>query len=119
MHLILRWIINALALLAVAYLVPGIEVSGIYIALIVALVLGFINAVIRPVLFVLTLPITIITLGLFSLVLNAFLFWLAASFIDGFEVQGAFAAFIGPIVLSIFSWIGNKFIKDFSKDNDE
>lgn len=105
--------------MGVAYLVPGIEVSGIYIALIVALVLGFINAVIRPVLFILTLPITIITLGLFSLVLNAFLFWLVASFIEGFEVHGAFAAFVGAIVLSMFSWVGNRFIKGIKKDNDE
>ena len=104
MALILSWIINAVALLALPYVMPSITVSSFYVALIVALILGFLNAIIRPVLVLLTLPITVLTLGIFILVINALLFWFVASFVDGFHVGGFWSAFWGAIVYSIISW---------------
>jgi putative membrane protein len=104
MRLILRWLINAAALFVLPYLVTSIEVKDSYVALIVALLLGLINAVIRPVLILLTLPVTIVTLGLFILVINALLFWFVASFVDGFHVAGFWSAFWGAIVYSLVSW---------------
>src|SRR3989338_4261578 len=86
MTLIFRWVINALALIIIANIVPGFGVDGLYTALIAALVLGLANALIRPILFILTLPITIITLGLFTFVLNALMVWLARTVAKGFEV---------------------------------
>jgi len=107
MSLIIRWIINALALMLVAYILPTIEIEGFYIALITALILGLINAVIRPFLILITLPINIITLGLFTFVLNALLFWFVASFIEGFYVAGFWAAFFGALIFSIVSSFAN------------
>lgn len=103
MSIIIRWIINALALMLVAYIFPKIEVSGFYIALVTALILGLINAVIRPFLLLITLPINILTLGLFTFVINALLFWFVASFIEGFYVATFWAAFFGALVFSIIS----------------
>ena len=108
--LISRLLITALALLLAAYLVPDIVVDSLYIALIAALILGLLNAVVRPILFVLTLPITIVTLGLFIFVLNALLFWFVASFVEGFAVNGFWAALFGSVIVSVVSTIGNKFI---------
>jgi len=108
--LILRWIINALIIILVAALVPGISISGIYAALIVALVLGFVNTIIRPLFILLTLPINILSLGLFTLVINALLFWFVASFIKGFEVSGFLAAFLGALILSITSSLVSSFL---------
>ena len=105
MRILLVWLVNALALIAVAYLLPSITVSSFTSALIAALVLGLVNAVIRPVLVVLTLPVTIITLGLFIFVINALLFWLVGSILDGFRVQGFGGALIGSILFSIVSWL--------------
>lgn len=107
MLLIVRWIINALALLALPYLMSGITVTSFYIALIVAVVLGFLNAIVRPILILLTLPVTILTLGLFILVINALLFWFVASFVDGFQVSGFWAAFFGAILYSLITWAAN------------
>jgi putative membrane protein len=101
MTVLLTWVINALALLIITYLVPSIHVRSFGTALIVALVLGLINAVLRPALILLTLPVTIVTLGLFILVVNALCFWLAASLLKGFEVSG----FFGSILYSIVSWL--------------
>jgi putative membrane protein len=98
MRLLLRWLISALALLALPYVISGIQLKSFYIALIVAVLLGLVNAVIRPVLILLTLPVTILTLGLFILVINALMFWFVASFVDGFVVSGFWAAFFGAIV---------------------
>lgn len=111
MELLARWVISAIALLLVAYLLPGIEVDGFGTALIVALVLGFVNAFVRPVLVLLTLPITVITLGLFILVINALMFWFVASFIEGFAVSGFGSAFLGALVLSLLSWMANSLIR--------
>jgi putative membrane protein len=112
MRMILRWIISALALLALPYLINGIELKSFYIALIVALLLGLVNAVVRPILILLTLPVTVLTLGLFILVINAVLFWFVASFVAGFQVSGFWAAFFGAIVYSLITWAANALLFD-------
>jgi len=103
MMLIVVWILNAVALLAVAYLLPGILVASFGSAMLAALVLGLLNALVKPVLVLLTLPITIVTLGLFLLVLNALVFWLAGSVLSGFKVEGFWWAVIGAILYSVIS----------------
>jgi putative membrane protein len=104
LKLLLVWVINAVALLAVAYLMPSISVANFTTALIAALILGLVNAVIRPVLILLTLPATIITLGLFIFVINGLLFWFVGSYIQGFTVAGFWAGVFGAIVYSLVSW---------------
>jgi len=108
MKLVIHVLIVAVALLVSAYIIPGIEVTSVYIAIIAALILGLLNLVIRPVLFILTLPLTIITFGLFALVLNALIFWFAASFIEGFTVTGFIPALLGSIVVSLASALASK-----------
>ena len=107
--LLARWVVNAAALLLVTYLYPGVHVESFFAALIAALVLGLVNAVIRPILVVLTLPVTLLTLGLFLFVINALLFWLVANIVQGFAVTGFFAALVGSILYSVItlitSWI--------------
>ena len=104
MRLILHWLINAAALFVLPYIFSSIQVKDFVTALVVALVLGLVNAIIRPILILLTLPVTILTLGLFILVINALLFWAVASFIEGFHVAGFWSAFWGAIVYSLISW---------------
>ena len=104
-RLALVWLINAVALVAVAYLMPSIQVSSFGAALVAALVLGLVNAVVRPVLVLLTLPVTILTLGLFIFVLNGLLFWMVASWLEGFHVAGFWAGVLGAIVFSLVSWL--------------
>ena len=104
MRLLAIWIINALALLALPYVVPSVQVASLGTALIVALVLGLINAVLRPVLVLLTLPVTLLTLGLFIFVINALLFQLAGNLVDGFNVGGFWPALFGSIGYSLISW---------------
>lgn len=104
MRLLLLWILNAIALLAVTYLLPSIQVSSFGTALLAALGLGLINTLVRPVLAILTLPITVITLGIFYLVLNGLLFWLASAFIPGFVVQGFASAIVGAILYGVIAW---------------
>jgi putative membrane protein len=104
-RILLVWLINALALIAVAYLMPSITITSFSSALIAALVLGLVNAVVRPLLVVLTFPVTILTLGLFIFVLNGLLFWLVGSFVPGFVVHGFWAGFFGAILFSIVSWL--------------
>jgi putative membrane protein len=103
MEIILVWILNAVALLIVAYILPGITVASFGSALIAALVLGLLNTLVKPVLILLTLPITIVTLGLFLLVLNALVFWFAGSVLKGFQVNGFWWALLGALVYSIVS----------------
>jgi len=107
--LLLRWLINAAGLLLVAYLYPGVQVEGFLAALLAALVLGLVNAVIRPILVILTLPVTVLTLGLFIFVINALLFWFVAEIVHGFRVTGFGAALLGSILYSIVtlltSWL--------------
>lgn len=107
MNILVRWIISALAVMLVAYLVPGITVDNFVAALLVALVLGFANAFVRPILVWLTLPITVLTIGFFVLIINAFLFMLTASFVPGFHVDGFWPAFFGSIFLAIIGWAVN------------
>lgn len=106
--LIAKLLISILAILLVANYVPGIEVSGFYIALMVALILGVINLTLKPILFILTLPINVLTLGLFTFIINALLFWFVSTFVDGFTVAGFIPAFIGAFIVSVFGWFGNK-----------
>ncbi len=103
MTLLLVWILNAIALLIVAYVLPGINVASFGAALIAALVLGLLNTLVKPVLILLTLPITVVTLGLFLLVLNALVFWFAGSILKGFQVAGFWWALGGAIVYSLVS----------------
>ena len=103
MELILVWILNAVALLVVAYILPGITVASFGSALIAALVLGLLNTLVKPLLILLTLPITIVTLGLFLLVLNALVFWFAGSLLKGFQVSGFWWALLGAFVYSLVS----------------
>jgi len=110
MKLLLVWLINAAALFALPYLFDSIRVESFYTALIVALVLGLLNAIVRPVLLVLTLPITVITLGLFIFVLNGLLLWFVASFVKGFSIAGFWPAVFGAIVYSLISWAATSFI---------
>lgn len=106
MRLLLKWLVTAAALYITAWLVPGILIPpGVGPLLLAALVIGLLNAVLKPVLVFLTLPITILTLGLFYLVLNAFLFYLAALLTPGFELTGFWAAFLGAIVMSVVGMI--------------
>jgi len=105
MRLLLVWIINALSLLALPYLFDSIRVDGFYTAMIVAVVLGLVNALIRPLLILLTLPATILTLGLFIFVINGLLFWFVGTFIKGFTVAGFWPALFGAIAYSVISWL--------------
>ena len=105
MRLLLTWIINAVALIALPYVFSSITVDSFVTAVLVAIVMGFVNAIIRPILVILTLPATILTLGLFIFVINGLLFWAVGSFWPGFHVNGFWAGVFGAIVYSIISWI--------------
>ena len=105
LRLLLVWLVNTVALIAVAYLMPSISVSSFGAALVAALVLGLINAVVRPVLVLLTLPVTILTLGLFIFVLNGLLFWAVGAWLEGFNVGDFWAGVLGAILFSIVSWL--------------
>jgi putative membrane protein len=105
MNLLVAWLVNTVSLIAVAYLMPSIKVDTFVTALIAALVLGLVNAIIRPVLVLLTLPVTLLTLGLFIFVINGLLFWAVGSFVKGFVVDGFWAGFLGAIVYSLISWL--------------
>lgn len=115
MDLLVRLIINALALLFVAYLIPGVHVAGIGAALLAALILGIVNAVLKPILVLLSLPLEILTLGLFTLVINAALFYLVAKLGIGLSVDGFGAAFLGALVLSIVSFVLSAFFSSTAK----
>ncbi|MCL4439525.1 MAG: phage holin family protein [Eubacteriales bacterium] len=112
--LAIRWVLNALALLFTAWLMPGIEIKGIGAALVAALVLGIINAIIRPVILFFTLPINILTLGIFTLVVNALMLLITKSVVNGFVVSGFWAAFFGSIVLTIASGLLSAIVLDHS-----
>ena len=101
MRLLLKWLLSALALLAVAYLYRGVQVTSYTSALLAAAVIGLLNMFVRPVLVVLTLPVTIVTLGLFLFVINALLFWAASGLLSGFHVDSFFAALLGSLIYSL------------------
>ena len=115
MPLLIRWFVSAIALMLVAYLYSGVSVDNIFSALAAALVLGLVNAIIRPILILLTLPVTLLTMGLFIFVLNALLFWLVAEIVKGFNVAGFWAAFLGSLMYSVITLMVNWLIADNKK----
>lgn len=106
--MLIRWLLFAVAMLFTAWVVPGISFTGFLPALFAAFVMGLVNIFIRPLLIILTLPLSIITLGLFTLIINALMLLLVAKLVDGFTVEGFWAAFFGSIVLSILSIFINR-----------
>ena len=104
-RLLLVWLINTLALLVVSYLMPSVQVSSFAAALAAAAVLGLVNAAVRPILVILTLPVTVLTLGLFIFVINGLLFLGVANLLEGFEVAGFWPAVFGAIAFSLVSWL--------------
>lgn len=104
-YLLIGWLFNALALLGVAYVMPSIHVASFGAALITALILGLANTLIRPILVILTLPVTLLTLGLFVLVINGLLFWGVGSILEGFEVGGFWSGVFGALLYSVISWL--------------
>ena len=116
MKLIVRWLLLAAALLLVAHLSPGVTVNSFGAALVAALVLGLLNMLVRPLLVLLTLPVTVLTLGLFLFVINALLFWSAAGLLDGFHVSGFGAALIGSLIYSVASTIIDVAIEHLFED---
>lgn len=112
MGFLLRVGVNALAIVLAASILPGIEVDGIVPLLAAAVLLGLVNAFVRPVLLILTLPITLVTLGLFLFVLNGFCFWLVAWLVKGFHVAGFGSALLGALVVSVASWVVTALISD-------
>ncbi len=111
MKLLLRWVLSALTLMLIAYYLPGFRVNSFYTALVAALVLGLLNAIIRPIISILTLPVNILTLGLFSFVVNAAMVWIASSIVKGFDVQGFWPAFWGALIMWIVSWAVSVLLK--------
>ena len=111
MKLLLTWLLAACALLLVAYLYPGVEVQSFGSALIAAAVIGLFNIILRPILVLLTLPVTIVTLGLFLFVINALMFWAAASILEGFQVAGFGAALLGSLIYSAIMIVVNMAVK--------
>ncbi|MEN6374608.1 MAG: phage holin family protein [Smithella sp.] len=108
--IVTRWLVITAAILLSSMLIPGIRVDSLFTAVIAAGLLGLINVIIKPVLIILTLPLNILTLGLFTFIINAFLLKMVAYFVDGFEVHGFFAALLGALVISLVSWLANRFI---------
>lgn len=104
MKLLVVWLLNAVSLLAVAYLMPSIQVSGFGGALIAAAVIALVNVLIRPILVILTLPVTVLTLGLFILVINGLLFLLVGNLLESFEVQNLWSGILGALLYSLISW---------------
>jgi putative membrane protein len=107
MKTILSWVLNSGALIGLTYFLPGISVSSFTRALLVVLVLGLVNALVKPVVLLLTLPINLLTLGLFTFVINALMFWLVGWLIEGFYVAGFVPAFWGALVMMVVGWVIN------------
>lgn len=108
--LVVKWLVSALAIFAVGSFLPGIHVSDYMTALWAALALGILNAVVRPVILILTLPINLITLGLFTFILNGFVFWLATQFVSGFHADGFWWAVLGALLVSVISTIADRML---------
>lgn len=115
MKFIIRWLVNSIGLLVTAYLIPGIRFENYITALVAALVLGIINAIIRPILLILTLPINILTLGIFTLFINALMFWLAGKVVPGFYITDYGTAFWAALVFSLISWFTSAIFNTGSK----
>jgi len=110
--LLIRWAITAVSLWLASKVVPGMHIAGAGTMLGAALLLGLVNAVVRPLVILLTLPLTIVTLGLFLLVVNAAMLGIVASLLDGFVLGGFWSALFGAVFVSLFSWVGAAFIGD-------
>lgn len=111
-RLLINWVINAASLLAVPYLIDTVQLGSVWSALIAAAILGLVNTLIRPVLLVLTLPVTFVSLGLFVFVINGLLFWLVAQLVKGFYVAGFWSAICGALLYSIISWALNTLLME-------
>ena len=105
-----RWLVITVAILLASLFLSGIRVDSLTTAIIAAGLLGVINVFLRPIIIILTLPLTILTLGVFAFFINAFLLLLVAHFVPGFEVNGFFSAFMGSLIISVVSWLANRFI---------
>jgi putative membrane protein len=112
MAILISWIVSAMVVFSIAYIMPGVHVVDFTTSLVVALVLGIINAFLKPVLLILTLPINLLTLGLFTFILNALLILLAARIVPGFTVDGFITALIFGVILSIANTFVNRFTKN-------
>lgn len=108
--IVLRWLVLTLAIMVAAYLIRGIAVKNFFNALLAAAMLGILNAFFRPILIILTLPINILTLGLFTFVINAVLLMMASGVIGGFAVQGFWPALLGSLLISLISWLLSSFV---------
>jgi len=111
MFFVVRLLINMVAIMIIAYILPKvIRVDGLWAALVAAFFLGLVNAIIRPILVILTLPITILTLGVFLLVINGLMLWLVSSIVKGFSVNGFWGAVAGSVLISLVSWVLSWFL---------
>jgi len=113
--LLIRWLVLTIGVMLTAYLIEGITVSGFFAAFFAAALLGVLNAFFRPILLILTLPLTILTLGLFTFVINAILLMMVSGVIPGFEVHGFWSAVLGALLISLVSWLLNSFISEKGK----
>ena len=112
MGLLVRWLVLTAAIMIASYLINGIEISGFFSAFFAATILGILNVFFRPILFILTLPINLLTLGLFTFVINALLLKMASGVIEGFQVHGFWSAVFGALVISVANWLLNSFINE-------
>ena len=112
MRFLMRLALNGIAIVIAAWFVPGVHVTGFAPALIAGVLLGFVNAIVRPLLLILTFPFTLLTLGLFIFIVNAICFGLTAAMVPGFNLDGFLAAFLGALVVTIVSWLLSAFLPD-------
>jgi len=112
MGLLVRWSVLTAAIVIASYLISGIEISGFFSAFFAAAILGILNIFFRPILFILTLPINLLTFGLFTFVINALLLKMASGVIEGFQVHGFWSAVFGALVISVVNWLLNSFINE-------
>ncbi len=113
--LFIRWLILTLAIILASYLIPGIRVTGFFSALFTAAILGILNTLFRPILLILTLPVNLLTLGLFTFVINALMLMMASGVVSGFGVESFWSALFGSLVISAVNWISNRFITDHGR----
>lgn len=113
--LFVRWLMLTVAIMAAAYLLPGIEVSGFFSAFFAAAILGILNALLRPLLLLLTLPLNILTLGLFTFVINALMLMMVSGVISGFHIAGFWSAVFGSLIIGVISWLLTSMINDQGK----
>ncbi|MBC3907617.1 MULTISPECIES: phage holin family protein [Undibacterium] len=118
MRLLATWLVNALALLAIPYLISSVQIDSFGTALVVAVVLGLVNTIIRPIFVILTLPATVLSLGLFIFVINGLLFWGVANMVDGFHVTGFWASVVGALLYSVISWALSTLLLQQKKDDN-